>query len=111
MPFIVAGAGGYNLRLHTLSKAFHKAKLPIEMTGSDGRLENFCDSQHGYLRITVTKNKMVVQYFAGTRFFSPGDQTARAVRHVEHRALVLEATCRYRDPETVAAGSRPSAHR
>jgi len=64
VPCIVAGAGGYNLRLHTLSKAFHNAKLPIEMTGSDGRLENFCDSQHGYLRITVTKGKMVVEYFA-----------------------------------------------
>jgi acid phosphatase type 7 len=61
---IVAGAGGYNPRLHTLSKAFHTTKLPIEMAGSDGRLENFCDSQHGYLRITVTKNNIVVEYFA-----------------------------------------------
>ena len=64
VPFIVAGAGGYNLRLHTLSKAFHSAKLPIEMAGSDGRLENFCDSQHGYLKITVTKGEMAVEYFA-----------------------------------------------
>ena len=64
VPFIVAGAGGYNPRLHILSKAFHNAKLPIEMAGSDGRLENFCDSQHGYLRITVTKNEMGVEYFA-----------------------------------------------
>jgi calcineurin-like phosphoesterase family protein len=64
VPFIIAGAGGYNLRLHTLSKAFHTAKLPIQMTGSQGTLENFCDAQHGYLRITVTKTEMVVDYFA-----------------------------------------------
>jgi hypothetical protein len=56
--------GRYNPRLHTLSKAFHDAKLPIEMTGSDGRLENFCDSQHGYLKITVTKDNIAVEYFA-----------------------------------------------
>src|SRR6202047_5180438 len=31
LPMIVAGAGGYNLKLHTLSKAFHTAKLPIAM--------------------------------------------------------------------------------
>ena len=64
VPCIVAGAGGYNLRLHTLSKSFHTAKLPIEMAGSDGRLENFCDSQHGYLRITITKGQILVEYFA-----------------------------------------------
>jgi predicted phosphodiesterase len=80
VPFIVAGAGGYNLRLHTLSKAFHQAKLPIEMAGSDGRLEKFCDSQHGYLKITVSKGKMVVEYFAvpdpsapATKALSPFD--------------------------------------
>lgn len=28
------------------------------------RLENFCDSQHGNLRITVTKGEMAVEYFA-----------------------------------------------
>lgn len=64
VPCIVAGAGGYNLQLHTLSKAFHSAKLPIQMAGSDGTLENFCDSQHGYLRITITAGHMLVEYFA-----------------------------------------------
>ena len=64
VPFIVAGAGGYNPGLHILSKEFHEAKLPIELAGSDGTLENFCDSQHGYLKISVTKDEMVVDYFA-----------------------------------------------
>ncbi len=29
-----------------------------------GTLENFNDSQHGYLRITVTKKSIVVEYVA-----------------------------------------------
>ena len=64
VPCIVAGAGGYNLRLHTLAKSFHTAKLPIEMAGSDGRRRISADSQHGYLRITITKGQMLVEYFA-----------------------------------------------
>jgi hypothetical protein len=64
VPFIVAGAGGYNPRLHVLSKAFHDANLPIEMKGSGGTLENFNDSQHGYLKIAVIKGQITVEYFA-----------------------------------------------
>jgi hypothetical protein len=64
LPMIVAGAGGYSLKLHTLSKAFHKKKLPMAMVGSDGVLENFCDDQHGYLRITVTSKSILCEYVA-----------------------------------------------
>jgi acid phosphatase type 7 len=62
VPMIVAGAGGYNKQLHTLAKIFHTSKLPITMKGSTGQLENFNDSQHGYLRITVTKKRLVCEY-------------------------------------------------
>jgi len=64
VPMIIAGAGGYNARLHTLSKIFHSSKLPIKMVGSDGVLESFCDSQHGYLRLTVTKKQIACEYVA-----------------------------------------------
>ena len=64
LPMIVAGAGGYNARLHVLSKVFHNAKLPVAMVGSDGELESFCDNQHGYLRITVTKKSILCEYVA-----------------------------------------------
>ena len=64
VPFIIAGAGGYNPRLHVLSKAFHDANLPIKMMGSGGTLENFNDSQHGYLKIAVIKSQITVEYFA-----------------------------------------------
>lgn len=64
LPCIIAGAGGYNARLHILSKAFHNAKLPVSMTGSQGVLENFNDSAHGYLKILVTAKSMQCDYFA-----------------------------------------------
>ncbi len=64
VPRIVAGAGGYNARLHVLHKAFHRAKLPITMPGSDGVLESFCDDQHGYLRLTVTRKSILCEYVA-----------------------------------------------
>src|SRR5262249_4407710 len=66
VPFIVAGAGGYKKRLHKLSRTFHDAQndgeLPIEIQGQPELLEKFNDWQHGYLRITVTKKKMKLDY-------------------------------------------------
>ena len=64
LPCIIAGAGGYNAKLHTLSKIFHNTPLPIAMKGSGGVLENFNDSAHGYLRLTITKKTILCEYFA-----------------------------------------------
>jgi hypothetical protein len=67
IPVIVAGAGGYNKRLHTLSSAFHAQKLPIAIAGqSDCELENFDDQQHGYLKLTVTTKprQILCEYYA-----------------------------------------------
>jgi acid phosphatase type 7 len=83
VPFIVAGAGGYNPRLHTLSKAFHSASLPVEMTGSDGRLESFCDDLHGYLKITVTKDRIRADYFAVPDPASPTTKPLKPFDSVE----------------------------
>jgi hypothetical protein len=45
VPFIVAGAGGYKKKLHTLGRLFHHAldekKLPIQIEGEPELLENF----------------------------------------------------------------------
>lgn len=68
VPFIVAGAGGYKKKLHVLSPTFHdaldKKKLPIQIQGEPELLENFNDSQHGYLRVTVTPKKIRLEYVA-----------------------------------------------
>jgi acid phosphatase type 7 len=66
VPFIVAGAGGYNKRLHVLGKVFQDAKtankFPIQIQGEPEMLENFNDSDHGYLRITVTRQNITLEY-------------------------------------------------
>ncbi len=65
VPFIVAGAGGYNARLHTLSQVFHNTKLPVQMTTDPGvSLLSFCDTNHGYLLITVSRTSIQCDYFA-----------------------------------------------
>ena len=64
IPIIVAGAGGYNKKMHTLSAAFQNAKLPISIPGSSGVLQNFNDRQHGYLKLTVTKSQIKGEYYA-----------------------------------------------
>lgn len=71
VPFIVAGAGGYNKQLHTLAKAFHNSNFPISMKGSTGQLDNFCDNLHGYLRVTLTKKKIDCEYVAVPDTSSP----------------------------------------
>lgn len=64
VPFVVVGAGGYNTRLHVLAKEFHMARLPVQMAGSGVTLEAFCDSNHGYLKVEVTAQKIHCDYFA-----------------------------------------------
>lgn len=64
VPVFVAGAGGYNARLHTLDKVFHNTPLPIQMANSSGTLESFCDSLHGYLLIQVTRQSIQCEYYA-----------------------------------------------
>jgi len=64
VPMIIAGAGETTRNCTRCTKAFHTARLPITMPGAGGILENFNDSQHGYLRITVTKKALNVEYVA-----------------------------------------------
>jgi hypothetical protein len=64
VTFIVAGAGGYNQKLHILASQFHQGKPPFQMPGSDGTLESFCDSSHGYLLVDVRKKTIHGDYFA-----------------------------------------------
>ena len=78
VPMIIAGAGGYNAKLHTLSNVFHSSKLPVKMVGSDGLLESFCDNQHGYLRITVTKKQIDCEYVAVPDPASPKKEPLKA---------------------------------
>jgi hypothetical protein len=62
---IVAGAGGYNQRLHVLSRRqFDPQKCPYTFDGGDDSLEAFNDWQHGYLLVEVTNRAINGQYMA-----------------------------------------------
>jgi acid phosphatase type 7 len=62
---IVAGAGGYNQKLHTLDrKLFDPAGVPYQIEGGKETLESFNDFQHGYLLIDVTPNSILGSYIA-----------------------------------------------
>jgi hypothetical protein len=45
-------------------EAQQKKKLPIQIQGEPEYLENFNDLQHGYLRVTVTRKKITLDYVA-----------------------------------------------
>ena len=65
VPTIVAGAGGYNLKLHTLKRpTFDPKKGPYKFSDGPETLDKFNDFQHGYLILDVTKDKIAGSYIA-----------------------------------------------
>jgi len=68
IPYIVAGAGGY-WNLHYVAKQPDGSplKLPYALPGGDTTLESYCDSRHGFLRLTVTPQYVRGDYFAVSR--------------------------------------------
>jgi acid phosphatase type 7 len=65
VPTIVAGAGGYNQKLHTLKRpTFDPTKGPYKFPDGPETLDKFNDFQHGYLILDVTKDKISCSYIA-----------------------------------------------
>jgi len=72
IPYIVAGAGGYANETRSLNriqkdlgltdKKKHK-KPPIDTTIHGVRLESFNESEPGFLRVTVNKERILFEYF------------------------------------------------
>jgi hypothetical protein len=62
---IVAGAGGYNQKLHQLDpKTFDPTKGPWKFENGADVLEKFNDTQHGYLLIDVRPTQILGRYMA-----------------------------------------------
>jgi predicted phosphodiesterase len=53
-PYIVAGAGGFD-ELHSIAAITDKRFTADSPLFTGVKLENYCDDQHGFLKITVTK--------------------------------------------------------
>lgn len=68
VPYIVAGAGGY-WHLHYVRKQPDGSPLPMpyKMPGSNVTLENYVDTRHGFMRLTVTAQTMTGEYFTVPR--------------------------------------------
>jgi hypothetical protein len=65
VPVIVAGAGGYNQKLHVLSRRqFDPDHCPYKFENSEETLEAFNDWQHGYLLVEVTDKRISGNYIA-----------------------------------------------
>jgi predicted phosphodiesterase len=66
VPFIVAGAGGYD-ELHPVAEISDK-RFTSENSLLDGvSLENYCDTKHGFLKMTIEKTlsgiEFMIEYF------------------------------------------------
>ena len=63
VPFIVAGAGGY-WNLHWMQNDVKTMSLPEKLPDRDDVvLEKYCDDHHGFMRINVTPNKIIGEYY------------------------------------------------
>ena len=65
VPCLVVGAGGYNQKLHGLSRRmFEPDGVPYKFEDGPETLDCFNDFQHGYLVVDVRSDKIICQYIA-----------------------------------------------
>jgi predicted phosphodiesterase len=63
VPYIVAGAGGY-WHLHWMQQGVTQMSLPEKVPDRDDVvLEKYSDDHHGFMRIQVTPNKLIGEYY------------------------------------------------
>ncbi len=66
IPYIVAGAGGYAndaRSMHKLQKGIEKEQLPYQTTLSGVQLQNFQQTEPGFLRVTASGNGIAFEYW------------------------------------------------
>src|SRR6266851_2539263 len=66
IPYVVAGAGGYAndaRAMHHIQKGLEGKKVPFDTTLDGVRMEKYQEKEPGFLRITVTKEKIDFEYF------------------------------------------------
>ena len=80
VPYIVAGAGGY-WHLHTMQKQPDGTNLavPFDMPEQGLRLENYCDTMHGYLILNVSNGSIQGEYHAVPSTAQPTPVPARRI--------------------------------
>lgn len=77
VPYIVAGAGGFD-ELHSLADPENPVYESKDEYFDDLKLEQYCDNCHGFLRITIQKNRFNFS-IQGAYFTVPADADEDAV--------------------------------
>jgi predicted phosphodiesterase len=89
VPFIVAGAGGYD-DLHSLVTTGDNDFFENPTISADVRLEGYCDNKHGFLKITIERTgqglMLTGEYFSIVPEVGAGDGL---MAHLEEKFHVL----------------------
>ena len=80
VPFIVAGAGGY-VTLFPLVPTSQPGFTGNDVLLDDVSLKTYCDSKHGFLKISIEKNGAGLT-LTGEYYTIPNDAALEAVEHV-----------------------------
>ena len=80
VPFIVAGAGGY-VTLFPLVPTSQPGFTGNDVLLDDVSLKTYCDSKHGFLKISIEKNGAGLT-LTGEYYTIPNDVALEAVEHV-----------------------------
>lgn len=71
VPYIVSGAGGY-WHLHWMQQGVTQMSLPEKVPDRDDVvLEKYSDDHHGFMRIQVTPNKLIGEYYVAPNPHEP----------------------------------------
>jgi hypothetical protein len=79
IPYVIAGAGGYP-RLHPMARQLNgdPMQVPFRLPNTDVTLETYCNTRHGFVRVTITTRMLKGEYF--TVSARPGESSASTVK-------------------------------
>jgi Icc-related predicted phosphoesterase len=85
-PYLVVGAGGYHNLHHIMKVDGDKMVAPVTFSdhGIDVTLERFSDTDHGFLRMEVTADKITGRYYAVPKPADPPNLESRLVDYFEY---------------------------
>ncbi|MFD8997867.1 metallophosphoesterase family protein [Streptomyces abikoensis] len=86
-PYLVTGAGGYH-NLHAIRKVDGEKMIPpvtfADTTGDPVTLDSYCDDQHGFLRLSVDRQKFTGRYYRVPRPQDPRSKGSQLVDYFEY---------------------------
>ena len=91
LPYLVIGAGGYH-NLHSIMKVNGRRMIPPvvfhDNQGDPVTLEQYSDDHHGSLRVAISDQLIVGQYYQVPRPQEPWSKGNQLVDRFEYRSLV-----------------------